>query len=57
MFSKKNIVFLILSFAMLTSFISVHAIENEDTIDKVIRVGGDNNYPPYEFVDENGNYR
>lgn len=57
MFSKKNIVFLILIFAMLTSFISVHAIENEDTIDKVIRVGGDNNYPPYEFVDENGNYR
>ncbi len=24
---------------------------------KVIKVAGDNNYPPYEFVDEDGNYR
>lgn len=24
---------------------------------KVLRVAGDNNYPPYEFVDEKGNYK
>ena len=30
----------------------VYALEK-----KVLKIAGDNNYPPYEFVDEDGNYR
>lgn len=29
----------------------------KDTPDRTIRVGGDNNYPPYEYVDANGIYK
>ena len=45
-------VWLILSLVVLPS---VSAQENEDdSLNRTVRIGGDHNYPPYEFIDESG---
>lgn len=33
------------------------AITPQDITEEPLKIGGDNNYPPYEFVDDNGNFR
>jgi len=57
MLSKKSILTFILSFLILSLSSIVYAIDEDDLSDRIIKVGGDNNYPPYEFIDKDGNYR
>ena len=49
--TKALSLFLILSLILIQTS-PVYALEK-----KVLKIAGDNNYPPYEFVDEDGNYR
>ncbi len=53
----KKIIISILAFTIFLSPIIAHAAEEKAIADRIIRIGGDNNYPPYEFVDQNGNYK
>lgn len=57
MLSKKQILAIILIITILLMPFALHAKDEKALAGKVIRIGGDNNYPPYEFVDESGNYR
>lgn len=61
--SKKTYLYIkiILVFSIILSFNNIsfsQNIENGENIkDSVILIGGDNDYPPYEFIDQNGTYR
>ncbi len=57
MLTKKNIILFILIIAIFSSPTFAYGIGETNLTGKVIRIGGDNNYPPYEFVDKDGNYR
>lgn len=57
MFSKKYIILFILILAIFSLSTVAYGIDETDSTDKVIRIGGDDNYPPYEYVDRNGNYK
>ena len=48
----KALSLLLILFLILVQTLPVYASEK-----KVLKIAGDNNYPPYEFVDEDGNYR
>lgn len=48
----KALSLLLILFLILAQTLPVYASEK-----KVLKIAGDNNYPPYEFVDEDGNYR
>ena len=58
---KKGILIGLLFIAVvLSGFISFPALETNTTPalseTHILRVAGDNNFPPYEYIDENGNY-
>lgn len=57
MLTQKYLLIFLLIFAMILLPNITYAVDEHGLTDRVIRVGGDNNYPPYEFLDDDGNYR
>ncbi|WP_352419374.1 transporter substrate-binding domain-containing protein [Proteiniborus sp.] len=57
MCSKKQIIIFILIFAIFSITSIAYGVDETNLTSKVIRIAGDNNYPPYEFVDKDGNYK
>ncbi len=45
----KTAIFFMVALALLLSF-------NLSSAEKILKVSGDKNYPPYEYIDESGNY-
>lgn len=51
---KKKCIFVFLALFFTFSTINVYAFTNDK---KVLRIGGDIGYPPYEFIDKDGEYK
>lgn len=57
MLLKRKTIISVLLFSIFIFSNVYHGLEEKNLIDEVIKIGGDNNYPPYEFVDKSGNYK
>lgn len=57
MIHKKHMGVFMLIFIIILLPTITYAINEESLEGRVIRIGGDNNYPPYEFIDQSGSYR
>lgn len=53
----KFILVLLIALNISNASFSYNIVIEETIKDDVILIGGDNDYPPYEFIDQNGTYR
>lgn len=53
----KNLLFSLLIFCLISYLFIPTMSFSEEFYKRPIRVSGDNNYPPYEFIDDNDNFR
>ncbi len=53
----RKIIRFIISILIIINIVNGFVFAEHIIEKRIIRIGGDNNYPPYEFVDDDGNFR